>query len=350
MVKLKSSKVENASEKRISELVKESLYRNFDHPFFVVNTQLEIRQSGGKLSLITNRKPETISGSLANILDFSLLEEVQEVFKSAINAQSTITGDIKVYSISKEKQYIKVVLSPLPTGEKEEKLFLVTLEINTKGLENLGSRDAVITKNLPGAIFKYKLNKDGSIEILNLTDGSKKIWGLSSEDAMEDPSRIWALIHPEDLEPLLQSIELSAKNLTEWNVDYRVNHPTLGLRWIRGIGNPMPAEDGEVVWNSIVMDVTDIKKAESEAKTLKALVLEAQKLARMGSWNFDFHTQELSWTDALYEVYEEEKAESPESRSLTAFRHLVVPEDLELYIATGKKQGNQESHFTWSTV
>lgn len=50
-------------------------------------------------------------------------------------------------------------------------------------------------------------------------------------------------------------------------------------------------------------DATDKKKAEAQMKALQNELIEAQRVAKIGSWHFDLKTKNLSWTEALYHIF-----------------------------------------------
>lgn len=191
---------------------------------------------------------------------------------------------------------------------------------------------ATLTQNIPGAIFKYILHPDSTNEIQQVGNGSYLLWGADPKAVMADSSLAWSTVHPDDVPGLAKSIEESAASLTTWNYEWRVNHPTKGLRWHRGTGNPARRPDGGIEWYSVLLDVTEeknavvaSKKAEEEARYMERLMVEAQRLSRMGSWNYDFNHDRLTWTDALYDVFDVEKTTFKEKYS--SFLDFIVPED-----------------------
>lgn len=124
---------------------------------------------------------------------------------------------------------------------------------------------SALTNNLPGVILKYKLRPDGSDELLYLSDGAKLLWGLEASECMEDSNKVWSLFHPDDLPQVRESIQESADTMTNWSIEWRIIHPDGRVTWQRGRGNPSKAQDGSVVWDSLILDITDEKEAQEEA-------------------------------------------------------------------------------------
>ena len=53
----------------------------------------------------------------------------------------------------------------------------------------------------------------------------------------------------------------------------------------------------------IARDITERKQIEEKLRKSEANLLQAQKLAHIGSWEFDVVTQEISWSEELFRIY-----------------------------------------------
>lgn len=152
--------------------------------------------------------------------------------------------------------------------------------------------------NIPGVIFQYVLNPDGTDELLFVSQGAVQLWGLEPEVVMRDASEVWKRILPEDIQAMKASIEESARNLTKWNYQWRSKHARDGtIRWMEGHGIPKPMANGAVHWDSVIFDVT-------EKKELETLLRRASKLARVGSWEIDVSNWTVYWSDVTKEIRE----------------------------------------------
>ncbi len=74
-----------------------------------------------------------------------------------------------------------------------------------------------------------------------------------------------ATVHPEDREPVVNSIMNSTSKLAELNVEWRVNSPDGSSQWLLSRGAPMLDADGEPSrYLGVVIDITDRKETEAE--------------------------------------------------------------------------------------
>lgn len=60
--------------------------------------------------------------------------------------------------------------------------------------------------------------------------------------------------------------------------------------------------DGENYALAILIDITDRKKAEQALRINEAALKEAQRIAKVGSWEWDTQTNEVRWSDELYSI------------------------------------------------
>lgn len=119
-----------------------------------------------------------------------------------------------------------------------------------------------INNNLPGAIIQYKMFPDGKDALIYVSQGSREIWGISPEEAIENNERIWEQIDPNYIEEVKKAIEVSYNNLSPWNIEFKNNLPDGTFKWIEGIGIPQKHEDGSVIWDSIMLDISSRKEVE----------------------------------------------------------------------------------------
>jgi two-component system sensor histidine kinase/response regulator len=75
-------------------------------------------------------------------------------------------------------------------------------------------------------------------------------------------------------------------------------------------------------------DITERKQAEEKLKQSEQQLAEAQRLAHIGSWNWDLTTDSLSWSDEHYRIFGCD-AQGFEV-SYTAFKQFLHPDDLDL--------------------
>jgi len=135
------------------------------------------------------------------------------------------------------------------------------LEAQGQLLRKLGSQ-------VPGGIYQYQLDADGSSRFRYVSVGMCELFELDEAQLLIDAEILLQRIHPMDLTRIRNSIIPSAQQLTPWREEYRVQLPSKGLRWLRAASTPEQLEDGAVLWHGFVSDISDLKRVEQELREL----------------------------------------------------------------------------------
>ena len=132
-----------------------------------------------------------------------------------------------------------------------------------------------LTENIPGTVYQYKLDSDGHASFPYASSGIKDIYEVEPKDVIEDAQQAFDVLHPDDLEMIVSTIQDSARSMKDWNVKYRVDLPKKGVRWLQGFSKPEKLEDGSTLWHGYIRDITDVKKKDD-------LILVQSRNAAMG--------------------------------------------------------------------
>ena len=82
--------------------------------------------------------------------------------------------------------------------------------------------------------------------------------------------------------------------------------------------------NGENVRSVEFRDITDIKKAQESLQKNQQLLLESQRIAKMGSWELDLGEMKLNWNTEAYNIYE---VDTRISSTMEMFNEFVHPDD-----------------------
>ena len=123
-----------------------------------------------------------------------------------------------------------------------------------------------LSLRVPGVIYQYQLFPDGHSSFPFASEGMYSIFEISPKQLREDASAAFAVLHPDDYEGIVASIEESARTLALWQQVFRVVLPERGVRWMLGEAQPEKLEDGSVLWHGYIHDVTERKLESIEAK------------------------------------------------------------------------------------
>ncbi|HUI16282.1 MAG TPA: EAL domain-containing protein [Alphaproteobacteria bacterium] len=120
-----------------------------------------------------------------------------------------------------------------------------------------------IAENLPGAIFRQVLKRDGKMAYTYVSPAMQILYGIDPEGMVRDSSQFMNIVVPEDRAGFDDALRHSAHALTPMEVEFRLQTPIAGVRWLKSIARPRRLEDGEVQWDGVALDITELKKLEA---------------------------------------------------------------------------------------
>ncbi len=156
----------------------------------------------------------------------------------------------------------------------------------------------------------------------------ERVWGRSRISMYENPRSFIDAIHDQDRKRVLADLAIQKAGQQPLDNEYRIVRPDGTVRWIWDRGFPVPDGTGKISrYIGVAQDITERKKMEGEIRSSVARLKEAQRVARIGSWQLDLLTNQLSWSDEVYRMFEIEPEEF--GGSYEVFLDLVHPEDRE---------------------
>jgi PAS domain S-box-containing protein len=117
---------------------------------------------------------------------------------------------------------------------------------------------------IPGMVYQFRLRPDGAMAFPFISPGSRELLELEPEAVEHDANAIFGLIHPDDRPGLDRSIALSAQTLESWTWQGRFILRSGKLKWVQGASCPSVQANGDLLWNGILIDISDRKWAEEE--------------------------------------------------------------------------------------
>src|SRR2546423_8300249 len=145
----------------------------------------------------------------------------------------------------------------------------------------------------------WTVQPDGAVDCVN------QRWldytGLSLEEEIEEPTRA---VHPEDLPSVMEKwlADMAAGKPSE--DEMRLRRADGEYRWFLVRTAPLRDEQGNIVkWYGVSIDIQERKQAEEQLRQSESQLAEAQRLARVGNWNWDLRSNIVTWSDELYRIF-----------------------------------------------
>jgi PAS domain S-box-containing protein len=137
-----------------------------------------------------------------------------------------------------------------------------------EALQRSNSRYQNVATNIPGMIYQFMMRPDGSISFPYISPVCQKIYGVSPEAVYQNISLIFDVVHPDDLPNVIESIGVSANTLKPWHCVWRIIVQG-NIKWLQGDSRPEKQIDGNILWDGLIIDISDRFQAEAELRRAK---------------------------------------------------------------------------------
>jgi diguanylate cyclase (GGDEF)-like protein/PAS domain S-box-containing protein len=130
-----------------------------------------------------------------------------------------------------------------------------------------------LTDHLPVALFQFVKYSGGRSQFLYVSNALSYLFEVTPEELYNDDKALTKRLHPDDIERVNGSIDQSVTSMELWDCQFRVVIPNKGLRWIRGVARPERIDNGGVLCNGYMDDITEQKKASDWIRYLNSALM-----------------------------------------------------------------------------
>ena len=138
-----------------------------------------------------------------------------------------------------------------------------------------------LTQRVPVMLFQFRLRADRTAHFPYATQAAQDVFGATPQELMEDGTRAFAAVHPDDGKGMWDSIKVSARDLTPWRHEFRVVHVKDTVQWIFGDALPQRQADGAVLWHGAFTDITERKREHDELLQTRELMAQKAQALRI---------------------------------------------------------------------
>jgi len=159
------------------------------------------------------------------------------------------------------------------------------VEKRTQELILSKARFEKLVVNVPGAIYQFKKDLDGSLSYPYISADCEEICEVSAAKIIQHPELLLSQIHQEDISSFEKVVQKSAETLQPKHWEGRIISPSGKVKWIQTASKPERQTDGSIIWDGLMIDISDRKEAEQELR-------KSQQLLRLV---FDTLPQRVFW-------------------------------------------------------
>jgi len=177
-----------------------------------------------------------------------------------------------------------------------------------KAMERIQDSDSklhLLGDNLPeGYIFQYTIDEDGKARFIYISAGVERIHGVKPTDVLHDANVLLSQLDPQHLAGLLAAETVSARDLTDFEIEISWCRPGGDLRFLHVRSRPRRDANGQVQWDGFAQDITARKQAEEALRKSEELLSATGRTAKIGGWDLDVATGKGSWTEEVARIHD----------------------------------------------
>jgi len=271
-----------------------------------------------RITQVNNYFCEMLGYTRSELLQLTIKDVTypEDIAESKAYITRLYSGEIDCFTIN--KRYVckdgsivwavtTVSLIDIP-GEKAQSSLAIIKDISKYkeaklALQDVQAKFRRITENVPGMIYRWILRADGGKAFIYVSSKVREFFELEPEAVIQDETLIWDKMHPDDVSQLQDAIAFSTDILQPFKHEFRLVLPQKGLRWVQINSQPERLDNGDVVWDGVMIDISDRKHYEQQLQRVSERLEMAVESAQIGIWEWNHQENQLVWDDQMFAIY-----------------------------------------------
>lgn len=258
-------------------------------------------------------------GREALVLDFSALSESihpneREQVQSALKAH--FRGQAQQYEARYRRRhcsgYWVWVLDRGRVVERcadgaPQRMVGTTLDVTVHKLAEVAEqayheRITKLMAQVPGVVYQYLRRVDNTDCFPYASPGLLTLFGVAPQEALLSAHKVFARIHPADIERITQEMRASALQVTGWRGEFRVLQDDGSVRWVLAQARPECVAEGGIHWYGYANDITLEHEAAEKLKLSEEHLRSTLQAVRDGLWGWEVGSGDVQWDARISEM------------------------------------------------
>lgn len=138
-----------------------------------------------------------------------------------------------------------------------------------------------LAANLPGAVFQLRQDPDGKRTFSYISEGVRELLEISSKSIMK-AEEAFDFLPAKQRQKIAQQLDSSITTRKAFDFETYLQLPSGQGKWVRFLSRPQKAEDEVILFDGIMLDVTEQKLAEQEKNDMEDQLRQSQKMEAIG--------------------------------------------------------------------
>lgn len=251
-------------------------------------------------------------------------EELENIGKAF---QQTLAGELSSFELTfkrKNDNRFPVLLSASALLDENGNPISYFANIKDITERNKAEQELKATKQKLDSIFSEMDDVVWSVSLpdykmLFMTPSAVKLYGIPYEEFLDDSS-LWEKAIYQDDKPIIQNIYQQLQENGNYEHIYRIASRDGKIKWVSNKGKIIHNEqDTPIRIDGVLSDISERKKAEQELVKTKDMLLRTGEVAKVGGWEFNNLTGEITWSDTNCDIHEVPQGFTPTYEQMASF-------------------------------
>ncbi|MBI5235416.1 MAG: EAL domain-containing protein [Deltaproteobacteria bacterium] len=237
----------------------------------------------------------------------ALAEAAGKIASGGLNAPVPVNGNDEIASLA-------TAFNAITANVKEKNTAIVASEARLRSLVN----------NMPDCLWTI----DETGRVTAISPMALNISGYTVHEFLNSPGIMFDNIHPDDIKTVKQAYQALISDNGMFSLEYRFKKKSGDWVWLHNKAFMTYAKAGHKYAEGIFSDITSRKAAELALLDSEARLNGAQRIAHLGSWDWNVAQNTLRWSDEVFRIF----GLNPRSFGATyeAFISSVHPDDAQM--------------------
>lgn len=213
-----------------------------------------------------------------------------------------------------------------------------------------------VNRELPGAVFQFKVDAAGRPRFSYLSDGVREISGDSPDDVTSGEVNLFDRVHQEDAPAVLEAMTRARREMNTLRQEFRIWTVSGELRWVSANSSPSLLYDGSAIWHGFITDITEQKKTQEALNRGDERLHNALDAMKAAVWEVELANDELYLSPEWGQLFGFPPSHYPATAS--EFLKFVHPDDRAILSSSAATWSGQvefrhlqrDGSYTWVLI